>query len=85
MYNNFEISLVVFIPNIDTNHAITYTNRWSTDWVKRLINYEISAISKHYLLQGGWDIEAKSTCHFQIPSAGKDILHEKRPNRERLN
>ena len=25
-YNNFEISLVVFIPNITTNHAITYTN-----------------------------------------------------------
>ena len=25
-YNNFEISLVVFIPNISTNHAITYTN-----------------------------------------------------------
>ena len=25
MYNNFEISLVVFIPNITTNHAITYT------------------------------------------------------------
>ena len=25
-YNNFEISLVVFKPNITTNHAITYTN-----------------------------------------------------------
>ena len=25
-YNNFEISLVVFVPNIATNHAITYTN-----------------------------------------------------------
>ena len=25
-YNNFEISLVVFMPNIITNHAITYTN-----------------------------------------------------------
>ena len=25
-YNNFEIWLVVFIPNITTNHAITYTN-----------------------------------------------------------
>ena len=24
--NNLEISLVVFIPNITTNHAITYTN-----------------------------------------------------------
>ena len=26
MYNNFEMSLVVFMPNITTNHAITYTN-----------------------------------------------------------
>ena len=25
-YNNFEISLVVFMQNITTNHAITYTN-----------------------------------------------------------
>ena len=25
-YNNSEISLVVFMPNITTNHAITYTN-----------------------------------------------------------
>ena len=25
-YNNFEISLVEFMPNITTNHAITYTN-----------------------------------------------------------
>ena len=24
--NNFEISLVVFMPNITTNHAITYSN-----------------------------------------------------------
>ena len=27
-YNNFEISLVVFMPNITTNHAITYTNEF---------------------------------------------------------
>ena len=25
-YKNFEISLLVFMPNITTNHAITYTN-----------------------------------------------------------
>ena len=25
-YNNFEISLVVFMSNITTNHATTYTN-----------------------------------------------------------
>ena len=28
-YNNFEISPVVFTPNITTNHAITYTNTLS--------------------------------------------------------
>ena len=28
--NNFEISLVVLIPNITTNHAITYTNSNTT-------------------------------------------------------
>ena len=27
MYNNFEILLVVLMPNITTNHAITYTNK----------------------------------------------------------
>ena len=25
-FNNFEIALVVFMPNITTDHAITYTN-----------------------------------------------------------
>ena len=25
-YNNFKISLVVFMPNITTDYAITYTN-----------------------------------------------------------
>ena len=26
-YNNFEISLEVFMPNITTNHTTTYTNQ----------------------------------------------------------
>ena len=26
LYNNLEISLVLFIPKITTNYAITYTN-----------------------------------------------------------
>ena len=29
-YNNFEISLVVFMPNITKNHAITYNNTAKT-------------------------------------------------------
>ena len=36
MYNNFKISLVVFMPNITTNHAITYTN---TMGGKLLLNF----------------------------------------------
>ena len=35
-YNNFEISLVVFIPNITTNHAITYTNKHKLELSKGL-------------------------------------------------
>ena len=31
-YNNFEISLVVFMSNITTNHAITNTNSQSNNY-----------------------------------------------------
>ena len=34
-FNNFEISLVIFMPNISTNHAITYTNFY--EWENRLL------------------------------------------------
>ena len=34
-YDNFEISLVVFMPNITTNHAITYTNSVYNEFSKR--------------------------------------------------
>ena len=32
-YNNFEISLEVFMPNITKNHAITYTNQSNTGFI----------------------------------------------------
>ena len=35
-YNNFEISLGVFMPNITTNHAITYTNLRNYLWMAKL-------------------------------------------------
>ena len=38
MYNNFEISLVVFMTNITTNHAITYTNLFTYEALKILKN-----------------------------------------------
>ena len=31
-YNNFEISLLVFMPNITRNHAITYANAGEPSW-----------------------------------------------------
>ena len=37
-YNNFEISLVVFMPNITTNHAITYTNKIIIKQVENMYN-----------------------------------------------
>ena len=42
-YNNFEISLVVFMPNITTNHAITYTNQ---------DNLVLDVIHQNYLTYG---------------------------------
>ena len=36
-YSNFEISLVVFIPNITTNHGVTYTNLYLSfkeSWIR---------------------------------------------------
>ena len=38
-YKNFEISLVVFMPNITTNHAITYTNSFHTFFQTNLVPY----------------------------------------------
>ena len=37
-YNNFEISLVVFMPNIITNHAITCTNKIIIKQVENMYN-----------------------------------------------
>ena len=42
--NNFEISLVVFMPNITTNHAITYTNTVEGTKSPKRIHCKSSAI-----------------------------------------
>ena len=42
-YNNFEMSLVVFMPNITTNHAITYTNTPS-----RMRKYYYGVLKEQY-------------------------------------
>ena len=62
-YNNFEISLVVFMPNMTTNHAITctnFTNRknpakpnypiMSRSWTSRLWNLYIMFLRSASLL-----------------------------------
>ena len=49
-YNNFETSLVVFMPNITTNHAITYTNFDIKLQVFEIPNYEISVIGVKILI-----------------------------------
>ena len=45
-YNSFEISLVVLMPNITTNHAITYTNsiRWQVISKCSLWNCDITSV-----------------------------------------
>ena len=45
-YNNFEISLVVFMPNITTNHAINYTK---TSYFTDLIFQRYSKLFKNCL------------------------------------
>ena len=37
IYNNFEISLVVFMPNVTTNHVITYTNCYTEELLTSLL------------------------------------------------
>ena len=50
-YNNFEISLVVFMPNITTNHAITYTNNLSAN-LTRKISWPVSKDNKEFIKPG---------------------------------
>ena len=36
-YNNFEISLMVLMPNVTTNHAITYTNTTYSKQISKVL------------------------------------------------
>ena len=49
-YNNFEILLVVFMPNITTNHAITYTNHLCN--VDAVFSFTLTVP----LAQGNWTL-----------------------------
>ena len=51
-YNNFEISLVVFMPNITTNHAITYTNLYSSIARSQSLLYSVGPIMKNSTTAG---------------------------------
>jgi len=49
-YNNFEISLVVFMPNITTKmnrHAITYTNNAASEHYGGCFEFDNSFYSDH--------------------------------------
>ena len=48
-YNNFEIPLVVFMPNITTNHAITYTKNSSCGVVHELPQCGECALSASFV------------------------------------
>ena len=45
-YNNFEISLVVFMPNITTNHAFTYTY-WIISSACSILTYKNIYVEKY--------------------------------------
>ena len=63
MYNNFEISLVVFIPNITTNHAITYTN-FSLIASSNVWQYDSKAFLFSLVNKPGW-------APVKLPQTGK--------------
>ena len=64
-YNNFEISPVVFMPNITTNRAITYTNIYKTDciwlWKENLLNDNATNFLVITKFVGIWKLTLKLT------------------------
>ena len=64
-YNNFEISVVVFMPNITTNHAITYTK-------KPVISYHCSRMREH-MRKKMVQIPCLLTCSYAC-TALKDLI-----------
>ena len=58
MYNNFKMSLMVFMLNITTNHAITYTNLYNVAVIpllsiKTVKKPLVMGIIKHFSLKNG--------------------------------
>ena len=54
-HNNFEISLVVFMPNITTNHAITYPNLKLQNWHRKLSYVSVPRWRRKLKMQWRWD------------------------------
>ena len=50
-YNNFEISLMVFMPNITTNHAITNTNLFHDTFSGEYTAISINVVSAQEITQ----------------------------------
>ena len=68
-YNNFEISLVVLIPNITINHAITYTNSASNEILMILWLYR-SILEWFYLTRERGSSIAKCETDVQLGMSG---------------
>ena len=47
-YNNFETSLVVFMPNMTPNHAITYTNLQFMKYISACFDFRDELFTKQF-------------------------------------
>ena len=72
-YNNFEISLVVLIPNITINHAITYTNSASNEILMILWLYR-SILEWFYLTRERGSSIVK--CETEVQLGKSDVTYQ---------
>ena len=80
-YNNFEISLVVFRPNIATNHAITYTYSQFVDFCIFFVVSrkgtkairDVCTYASQYTLINMDYYEAMSMCNQMVTTLGNNI------------
>ena len=77
-YNNFEISLVVFIPNITTNHGIAYTYR-SIRWCPQWRHKSRDKIGRRFLCGRFIDLEILMAINFDVTSLLKRTLNQCEP------
>ena len=80
-YNNFEISLVVFMPNIKTKHAITYTNLITIGDTKEIKRKKMLEINRNLTkIWTGRRLTKRVGLVFGNPSSGRGNLNLERPD-----